>query len=527
MEKVQNLAKNLQYSFFLELTIFLNRNRERWPHWVIYTAIASAAIVVSGLWLAIFSPYAGEVFQNWMINTFLSGLTIAALFFGFVIARGFYRSCQEVAKDMPVGIGPIERVVLLLGVKIERGPRLLAWTEPALGSDLLICTRPGEAPEDYERRLDEAILKAGPGRVVVALAKGRPSGLIYGGQAAVETFKRTSPPFQGDDWTEEQRIVPANARFLNETDAEFQEYVNRFAMHFPEWSEMNKVSGNKAAFAFRQIVKLSALFLLLFFAVPSFAQKAAQVAKTPIANQVPPDGNKIVFMFASSDLMRNSDGKRTYAQLLKAAPNYRDGGGGSLLAITLSGSPVYKADQTQEIAETSDKNQQMRKASTPETMDAPLTTGFSLPDSTEAAEAVERVGNTISFYKTEFWKGVKPYWALGMVFFWALFPILLAIGGILWFWCDLSAGEEMPRIHWYASKGLVVLVGFAGSVLILNLILTVIYNEPTIFWLTFWVVLIVFVAAKVARWIVPNIKAKANGRTAFYRPSNNNPPLLG
>ena len=255
-----------QHAAFHLLT-FLSRNRDRWPRWIINTALFAAGIIVAGMWMSVTHPAAGEILQNQLITLFLAAVTIAAAGLGLAIARGVWLSTPELARDMLPPISFRERYYLVFGKELRWrlptfGQKVLpvsTWTPPDAGRDILVCSLPGEGPEQFADRMDEAIEQANVARWVLVMQQGNPNGVIYGAPDAVSKFFRDWPPFQTEKWLHEQRIVPAGTRFIGETETEFQDYVERFMLHFPEWSLRKKMSGeeNRSGFVFQQFRECS------------------------------------------------------------------------------------------------------------------------------------------------------------------------------------------------------------------------------------------------------------------------------
>ena len=464
-----------QHAAFHLLT-FLSRNRDRWPRWIINTALFAAGIIVAGMWMSVTHPAAGEILQNQLITLFLTAVTIAAAGLGLAIARGVWLSTPELARDMPPTLSLPEKVFLVFGVRIGENAALpvSTWTPPDAGRDILVCSLPGEGPEQFPSRMDEAIEQANVARWVLVLQQGNPNGVIYGAPDAVSKFFRDWPPFQTENWLPEQRIVPAGTRFIGETETEFQGYVERFMLHFPEWSLRKKMSGeeNRSGFVFQQIVKAASVAFFLLFSVSAFAQKSAKVSQTQIANSTPAPGTEVSYIFQKTDLYRTGNGKDNYTELLKNVPGYRDNGGGELLAIMADGKSVYKASQTGDVAERpATKAAAMRPHSEVVEPDNLGNSGFSMPDSVEMIEMADRA-------KYEIWRmsraaeyAAKPWWSVFMFGFWELASVGLILLMLAWIWAKVTAKEGYWSIHRRAKETLVVGSLIAASVLMVNVYL--------------------------------------------------------
>ena len=464
-------------------------------------AIGAAACgqVIVSLLLTILHPAAGEIVQNILIQIgvfiTLSLFAALAVLFASVLAWNFKKGIR-IEYSTTTGL-------------LSSG----AFTEPDISPDRLIMLRPGETDAEYEERVRAEISNACPHRWVVIVPYQYPSGMVYRNPDECMDFARDQPPFQASE------IQPGQFIFSQESYSDYVSFLNWFAYYFRDYAKSVKlqlVPENEKSQTFLTSLRaafLSALFVML--ASGLFAQKSAQLRATDIANKIPEAGQNISYVFEKSDIYRTADGRKTYIDLLTSVPSFRDDGGGKLVAVMSGNRSVYKAEQTGDVAAVN-RNEIMRGNA--ETVEGPV--NYSLPDSLTTAEMIERGRRQVSFYKTEFWKQVRPVWAFVMYCFWALFPILGIAIVVLRFWAQLSASEEMPVIHWHSSRSLVILVGCTFTVGIINTVLTVVYWElppvPFILCLS----IIGFGAWKAAAFIVPNIQAKPGGRTAFTRTSH-------
>lgn len=518
-----------QHAYFHLLT-FLSKNRDRWPRWIVNTALFAAGIIVAGMWMSITHPSVGEIWQNQLISIMLLLISCGALFFAGVIVRGFYLSCVEITRDMPNTYGPLERVLLVAGIRLDYTPTLpvSTWMPPDSRPDILICSLPGEGPEQFAARMDDAIEQANVARWVVVLQQGNPAGMIYGAPDASLDFLRDWPPFQTENWLPEQRIVPTGTRFRGETQTEFQQYVDRFMMHFPEWSARKKITGEKSrsGFVFQQVVRAASIFLFLLFSLAAFGQKSAKLAATKIANDVPPAGAPVSFIFEKTDIYRTGNGSATYTELLKSAPGYRDNGGGELIAVMVGNKSTYKASQSEEVAERPVTKAAAMRPHNETVNPDDIGGGFQMPDSTRMAELAERA-------KYEIWKGgnyagqmAAPWWEVVMYAFWRWSPGIALLMGICWFWASLGSDEGYWGVHRYAKNILMLVSGTVATLFAINIYLWfVAQNTPT--WALYIVAAIEFgVAYAIVRKVNPDFRpAKGNNPTKQISRYNNSPEL--
>lgn len=85
------------------------------------------------------------------------------------------------------------------------------------------------------------------------------------------------------------------------------------------------------------------IIFLLLCSVAAFGQKSVHVARYlgEIRYQSAPPAGQVKFAFQSAVLLRTSDGKKTYAQILRDAPQFSDSdNAGGLLGIQVNGSNI-------------------------------------------------------------------------------------------------------------------------------------------------------------------------------------------
>ena len=461
MDKIKQVAAE-------HIAAFMEQHRAAWPHWVIITGIFAAGLIVAGMWFSVTHPAAGEIWQNQLISLLLLFVSIAAAFLGFAIARGIYLSAPELTRDMPPALSLPEKAFLVFGIRFGDTVRTLpasTWTPPDASPDILVCNLPGEGPEQFAARMDDAIEQANVARWVVVLKRGFPAGMIFGAPDAAMEFLRDWPPFQTENWLPEQRIVPMGTRFRDETEDQFQDYIERFMEHFPEWAQRKKITGEKtrAGFVFQQVVKAASVVFFLLFSVATFAQKAEKVQATPIAGKVPPAGEKVTYIFAKAELYRTADGRKNYAELLPAAPNYRDGGGGELIAILVDGQSVYKAEQTGDVAQ-----QPATKAATMRPHNETVNPEGLIPDSIRMQEMAGRVKVEFDRAGREVIGAARPWFdTLNFIFMW-LYPVLVLVGGVCYLWAYVSAKQGMYEMHRASMRALTWVALITATVALVN-----------------------------------------------------------
>ena len=515
--------------FFVLAGIWLYKHRESWPKWLAFATLGAISLSVAGAYLTATHPAAGEIFTNQLISVFLLSVSIFAVALGFTIARNILDSGRDLVADLPREIGPIERALLACGVRLEYGPAALpasTWMPPSIHPDRLVCSLPGEEPAAFAARFESGVNAANAAAWTLVLQRGNPIGMVYGSPEQTLTFERDLPPFQTEDWPEDLKVVPRGTRFVGETEADFSAYVDRFIPHFREWSARRKLTADahRAGFVFQQIVRASAsVILVILCSLSAFSQKFEQVNRTPISSEVPARNTAVVFQFERSDLQRIADGKRTYSELLKAVPNYRDGGGGKLLSVWAGNEVVYQANEVERSVQPEIKSAAMRPYS--RVVD-PGQGGFQMPDSVTSAEMAERV-------KYEIWKAeqiasqtAKPWWSVVMAAFWVLYPILLILSVVSWVCARVFASEGMIVPHKYARRFLVGVLLSVGAVVLVNAMLWAISTGAGPIPLTVFGILLAAIAYYVVSRLTPNFSPAPGNEPERAMYNRNQPPLL-
>lgn len=511
--------KELQTIRFWVL-MWITKNRERLPVYILGTFAFAAALILSGLGLASLSPYAGEIWTNLLIRLgIVMNITLMIL------------TCITVVSLAVWNFGK--------GIRVEgvQSGKLLSagnWQEPDISPDVLVVMRANETTEQFAERVEASRMEAEPTKWVFVIPFRYPVAMIYQTPTRAIEFVRDVPPFQGEDWTEEQKVCPVGTYFGGETIQDYRRYVDISAFYFREWAarvKQTKIDGPQKLEVFLNGIRHSLNVLLLsLFALPLFAQNAAAVSDAlgTRIREVPEQGAKVAYIFETKELYRTGNGRSDYIELLKNVPGYNDRRGGAFIAVTKNGNLVARASQTQAVADTrtasKDDLEQMIR---PNRENAGEGRTWTIPDSLTMAENINRAKDGFSFYRSQFWESLRPIWGLVMFIFWGLIPLLGLSAVVLWFWAMLAASEEMPSIHWHSSRGLTLIVGSVWTILIVNSALSLIYWEWSGFPLLIGFGLIAVFAWKTASWIIPNIHAKPGGRTAFTGMSNNNPRLPG
>lgn len=480
-----------------------------------FGAIAgSAAIILAAVVLASGKPYAAEWFEAVVLQA--AGLLIAALFVpaAVFIAWNFFRSAQAVYREEMKAWSETQK-------QIGAGtPATLPET-----TDILLIFGPADAQDEgtVSQRKEDALDKVSNSKWALFLQYRNPAGVIFqpGGEHIV--FSRATPPFQSDEWTDDQIICPRNTRFLHESPAEFHDYVFRFMEHYPEWAALAKLrqSGARAGSVALEIIRPSMnVLLFILFSLPVFAQNAAAVSEAlgTRIREIPAKGDQVTYVFESRDYPRIGDGRKDYVSLLKSMPMYRDNGGGKFVAVVKNGEVVVRADQAGEVATAMRPNR---------SEGAPEPAGYSLPDSAGMADMAEQV-------KYEMWKAkemavdsAEPWWGVVMYAFWMLIPFLFLLGGASWLWAKVCATEGMFTVHKAARRIFAILSLSAATVLLANVMIAAIVAGVHPFLLFLLAIAECAIANRVVSWLIPDFRPAAGNHPLRNYHNNDQPPLLG
>lgn len=487
-------------------------NNERIRTAALAGAILATCQVFAFLALSILSPYTAEIIQNTLISVGLFINIALAIMAGLLVVAVFaWNFGRGIHVQVETGGG-----LRLLGSGAD-------WQEPDLIQDILIATRPGETITDFAARKEAALPLAGPARWVLVLQEGLPVGFLYNGPTSAVSFPRNAPPFQTETWTDEQRIVPANARFTDETETDFRQYVKRFCAHFREWSALKKMTEKpeRAGVVHDLLlqVKPSASVFLLLLSMSAFGQKSAQVSAIPKAGEIPPKGAGITYTFEKAEVYRIGNGRANYAELLSVVPGYRDGGGGKLISIYAGTKSVYKAQQVEQVTEPS-KASVMRPYS--ETRPGQ---GVEMPDSASMEEMADRA-------KYEIWKAgevakqvARPWWNTLMWTLWYVFAVIAIAAAVLGLGAKVFAKEGMYNWHKACRRGLAIILVSVGAILMVNgLLVFATYGVGPI-GLSVVALVEVLLASWIVSFLVPNFTPD-QGNSPIIRGNGQNWPGL-
>lgn len=496
----------------------------RYKTFILQMAIVAAFLVVTVLTLTVLSPAAGEMMQNallsvgWLINLALASLVVILIpaFFAWNFKKG------------------IHVVVDFSGMNV----RALAsgWMPPECRPDVLICNLPNESPDAFKARLAAGIEKADAATWVVVIVQGYPVGMIYSAAGVID-FVRDAPPFQSEAWLPEQKIVPADTRFIGETEKEYHDYIESFFLHFPEWAQRSKITKETSgkSFVFQQVLRAALVSCFVLFSSVLFAQKSLQVrdALGTKIREIPAAGTRITYLFANSEIYRIADGKSDFVSLLVSAPMYRDNGGGNFVALMSGQKIVCRASSTGNVAAVgSPITDPTKRAEIMRPRDAvevvPEGGGFSLPDSATSAAYAEIAKDKIRQMDQRIGQISRPWWEVIMFLFWEWMPLLIIICGAAYLAAYGAAKEGYWFAHRYAKGFLMGITLVAFVVILVDALLWAKYSGCG----TFWLIIYTIIATAFGSWLFTRVNpdyrpAAGNQQRGISRRGGNDnyPPL--
>lgn len=385
-------------------------------HWALTAAsfalLCAAVLVVFSILLAQ-HPAAGEMIQNSIWSGILLCISVCFAGFGSYIIYQFMRSGEAVFSEL---------------CEDYKEQRLLGSGQSDvldITPDILVVQKQNETHAGFINRLEQEKVNAGHGVWVLALAFQEPLGAIWKTPTKSLLFARNEPPFQNETWTPEQKIVPENAVFDDETHEAFQAYVFDFVSHYRRWAPGAKVKSadkSEAGTTWAESIRArtAAVCLALFVSLSAFAQSADAVKTTlgKKAGEVPDKGADVSYIFEKKNLNRIGNGRSDYIELLTGLPNYRDCCHGALIAVYKDGEVIAKASAAGDVA-TDPMRPHQGSAIPPEQV-----RGFSLPDSNSMADMAEDAKRQIYLLKETAGKAVRPWWDVVIFGLWCLSTVI-------------------------------------------------------------------------------------------------------
>ena len=253
-------------------------------------------------------------------------------------------------------------------------------------------------------------------------------------------------------------------------------------------------------------MKHTILFLLIpFFA---FAQKSEQV-KTYLGETKyfeSPVSGTVKFIFQKGPIVRQADGKKSFAELLPEGIGYTDDDSksGRLKGITENGVLIRPYVQ-------------VKSAVVPGSA-RPI--DFNGPDSATTVQYLENAKTESLRWNTAFWKVAKPGWEFAIWFMERiLFPFILIAIAALRYIAKTGAGDSavtlrgapifghmMYYAHQFSAGALMAISWFVVVMMIVHAILRMVWAGFDPWFIVAVTAVILFFAEKITNWIVPNPK---------------------
>jgi hypothetical protein len=248
---------------------------------------------------------------------------------------------------------------------------------------------------------------------------------------------------------------------------------------------------------------------ILFLLIPifAFAQKSEQVKNYLGESKYmeAPVSGKVNFVFQKGTLSRESDGKKSFAELLKDGVGYSDAdNAGKLKGITENGVLIRPYVRTQ-------------SAVVPESARG---FDFAGPDSAATVDYLENAKVESLRWNTAFWKVAKPGWEFAIWFMERiLFPFILIAIAALRYIAKTGAGDSavtlrgapifghmMYYAHQFSAGALMAISWFVVVMMIVHAILRMVWAGFDPWFIVVVTAVILFFAEKITNWIVPNPK---------------------
>lgn len=383
---------------------------------------------------------------------------------------------------------------------------------------IVMSASPDEDPAEYADRIDAAHSSQKFGEwIAVVSFQNKEGSVTFEPVDSDGTFYGVR--FTRDAWGMADRAA-GSPDYERETWAQYRAYCQQFAIDFKEWAKMEKpnygitpigvlTSGLRAS-AKKAAVCLA---LILFSAIPSFAQKSAQVVNylgTYRYQNDKPSG-EVKFHFRKAVLPRRGDGTKTYKQLLSSGALYDDSdNAGKLVGITVNGETIQPEKMVTNLA-------------TSETR--PIPDALSLPDSIAMEQKLGGIKAQVNGWRAKAWQSIKPVWAFVMWFFTSMLaPFLVLLGGWMRYIAKSAAGEGavnpyggsvfgpfMVWVHQNFSASLMVIVWTTATVLLFDSFLWLVWWDFSLWSIIPVWLLELWLAQWVTNWIVPNVRVVSGG----------------
>jgi hypothetical protein len=222
---------------------------------------------------------------------------------------------------------------------------------------------------------------------------------------------------------------------------------------------------------------------------------------------------EVRFIFQKMELVRQSDGKRTYKDLLPDGPYYTDEqNAGYLSAIHVKQGSVTMA---------------INPTPPPKATQAATQTAIPVPsqdkphriDSLSVAQELDAAKTQVDKWRDDAWQVAKPMWEFVMFVFSRIRMVALLIMGILWFLAKVSSEESavnmfgtpiigrwLHSVHQSSAGLLTLLVWIVMIVVIIEAFLRIVYFD-----MPQWLIVVIFAifvkfAQKIANWFIPNVR---------------------
>lgn len=416
-----------------------------------------------------------------------------------------------------------------------------------IAPDILIITDHDQEPgAAVHERLKQAIDQRRPEQWVVCITYRHPGAVIVtNDDSRSMLFSRSTPPYQGPDWPEHVRIRPEGYRYENETWAEYQDYLQKFLSHYPEWARLQKpaLSTNPLNAFMNTLSRATTLIaLILLCSAAAVAQSKTAQLKAYLgedrAQYFAPQAGPVKFVFDDATLERRADGSATIIDLLHADPYYTDANNmGRLLAVVVSEGGKLKLVPKQKPSAPAPAGGGTPGASSLTPVSAlPVKRGGTFWDNIPDSSELEVMKAAAIAGKKEFGRELRPRQQfVDWCFKNFALPILFLIGVVAFYIAKVSSEESaISRSGWPVFSrsmsgprewSVFVLSCDCWVVGIYTIVMDAVstfFSDTTLWWWIARSLFVLFLTYRFTRWIIPNPRIIRTGGGSYQ---NSDAPL--
>lgn len=487
-------------------------------------------ICLSALGLSVFSPASAEVAQSLIMQAGVIGSMFGVFGFIAVAAAAVHQTWRGTWRTAPAP----DHIP-------DAGKKALPMAVHSIAPDVLVWRKHDESATDFADRIARSKQLANDAVwVVVCPYRSQVVTVVQDGGKTMQ-FSRGNEPFKDD--LKEAEHLPDGYDCTAETQSEYHRYLGWFSAHWRKYSEVAKVAERAGIGTVINLARVSAVFLLMLFSVVISAQSKARQVDEALGTrirEIPRSGEQVEFVFRENGrektYMGRGDGRKEYTEILQSSgrglARYSDAGG-TLLYVRKGGEVVAKGVAVGDVAtgikspyqfQPSTTGDPVRPRPIPGSEPAQQYESFSVPDSMQIAERLNRAKEEITGWKEEGWRMVSPVWDFAMWLFSSIMVLLIAAIVMFRYVAQSAANESLVTIYGRVVVGrwiVAVQQNSAAATLFCTWIIFVVALINAFLWmvkagLPLWLLVPVsfvigWIAEIVTDWIVPNIRVVGNG----------------